>query len=125
MLNDYIIGFAITFFQIILPCVGVSIAYYIAGRKHLQSRRILKSMHGVVFVLAYGYAVLASQYTSMGDVEYWLVPFYLILTIGGISIVWSLVNYIRPAWHFLLVIEIPVALMIWLAGYLAIIHDSI
>jgi len=119
-----IIGLIITMIQIYIPCLGVSIAYFIAGKNRSMIERIVKSSHGLLFVVAYTYAMIAQNYTAMGDTGYWLPPFHVLMVVGFVSILLSAAKYVKPAWYFLYLIEVPIALMIWIAGYLSIIHDS-
>lgn len=62
-----IIGLIITLFQVVVPCLGVSIAYYIAGSDKPATVRVLKSSHGLIFVIAYSYAMIAHKFTAMGE----------------------------------------------------------
>jgi ethanolamine utilization microcompartment shell protein EutS len=125
MSQDTIIGIIITIIQVFIPCVGVSIAYFIAGKNKSIFTRLIKSSHGIIFVIAYGYAMVAQNFTVMGNTGGWLPPFHTLMIIGFVSILLSGAEYVKPAWHLLQLILIPSALLIWLAGYLTIIHDSI
>lgn len=123
--QDTIIGIIITIIQVFIPCVGVSIAYFVAGKNKSTMARLIKSSHGLIFVVAYIYALIAHDYTAMGNTGGWLLPFHTLMVIGFVSILLSIAEYVKPAWHLLQLILIPSALLIWVAGYLSIIHDSI
>ena len=125
MNQDDLIGISITIIQVFVPCIGVSIAYFVAGKDKTIIERIIKSSHGMLFAIAYVYAMIAQNHTSMGDTGGWLPPFHIMMAIGFVSILLSTAEYVKATWHFLQLILVPSALLVWVAGYLAIIHDSI
>ena len=125
MNQDLLIGIFITIIQVFVPCIGVSIAYFAAGKNKSMFARVIKSSHGLIFAIAYIYALVVQDFTTMGNTGGWLPPFHILMVTGFVSILLSTAEYVKPTWHFLQLILVPSALLIWVAGYLTIIHDSI
>jgi len=112
--------------MIVVPCAGISIAYFMAGKSKPVTIRIMKSSHGLMIVAAYYFSMFTSKYTvPPGNPKPWEITFEVLLALAGISAVLSLIKYIDWKWHFLYLIVGPIGCLVWLAGSLTIWHDSL
>lgn len=122
---ENLIGHIISNLVVVIPCFGLSYAYFYAGRGKSYFSRIVKSAHGILFIAGYGYAVIASGYTSVGQVGDWAIPYHAIWILAIVSILLSFIKYVDWRWHFLYLLGLPIGFFIWLWGSMVIWHDSL
>lgn len=124
-MGDRILGCVINILVVVIPCLGLSVAYFLAGHEKPLHIRVLKSSHGALLLIAFVYAHRASRMTSIGDYGYWMIPLTLLVILAAASAILSLFSYINWRWHFLYLIGVPIGFLVWLTGLLMIGHDSI
>jgi hypothetical protein len=123
-LLDFIISQLIASLIVYIPCIGISIAYFMAGKSKTLPNRVFKSSHGILIIIAFIFSSNAANFTTNGNLEPWMSIFNIILLLAGMSAVFSLFNYINFKWHFLYIIEALIGFIVWGLGIMALAHDS-
>lgn len=122
---ENLIGHIFSNLVVVIPCSGLSYAYFYAGREKSYFSRVIKSAHGILFIIAYCYALIATNYTSAGQVGNWGIPYHVIWILAIISVILSFVKYVNWKWHILYLLGLPIGFCIWLWGSMVIWHDSL
>ena len=108
-----------------LPAAAVSIVHYLVPGPQTLMRRILASSHGILLLLAAGYAVAISKWSTVLDI--YQVPLWLLLVLFLASAIYALFQYRgwRITVHCLQLIQLPSAFWIFFVGTMTITHDWI
>jgi hypothetical protein len=89
-----------------------------------KSRTIFRSLHGVILISGYIYAVIISEYTNHGSSNYYYWPFWGLLLLGLVVAGVSFTLFKGERWvHSVHIFTLLSAAWLWLVGSMRIAHD--
>jgi hypothetical protein len=110
----------------LLAPLVTTVTYFFFSKEQILYKRALTSSHGAFLLLSFGYASLASNWSTFQTWEFFIWPFYLLLAAFFISTGYSLLWFKGTKLvHLLQLYQVPLAFPYWLLGTMAITHDSI
>ncbi len=124
MLNDY----QLSAMRGIWPCFLVPLAsaviYWFLSAAINKTRRVLVAGHGLLLPIAFAYAIVVSPITGHVNWEIWIWPFWILLTLFWLSMLYTLVRFEGNRWvHLIQILVAPCGFFVWWTGTMTITHD--
>jgi len=80
--------------------------------------------HGVLLLVAFGYAVAVSPAIDHENWRQWIWPFWCLLVLFLFAVVYTFAQYEGNRWvHLVQLLVLPSGFLIWLVGTMTITHD--
>lgn len=98
----------------------------VSGIYWYSSRSLLKSLHGIAVLMAFGYAVWICEKTESDPLFQYYIPMYILLVGGLASMAFSLKAFAgKKMVHLIHSLTLISIFLIWVVGSMAISHDWI